>query len=51
MAGLSPADIAVPIRSVLGRFENVQVLLGEIVGMDLAARTATLDGGDEIRFD
>jgi NADH dehydrogenase len=51
MAGLSPADIAVPIRSVLGRFENIQVLLGEIVGMDLAAHTATLDGGDPIRFD
>ncbi|HEY6866727.1 MAG TPA: NAD(P)/FAD-dependent oxidoreductase [Candidatus Eisenbacteria bacterium] len=51
MAGLSPADIAVPIRSVLGRYENVNVLLGEVVQLDLGAKLAVLDGGDEIRFD
>jgi NADH:ubiquinone reductase (H+-translocating) len=34
-AGLSPGDIAVPIRAVLRRFKNVQVLLGDVSGCDL----------------
>ncbi len=38
MAGLSPADIAAPIRKVLRRQENVSVLLGEVVDVDLEGR-------------
>jgi NADH dehydrogenase len=38
MAGLSPADIAAPIRHVLGRQRNAEVLLGEVTDVDLAAR-------------
>jgi NADH:ubiquinone reductase (H+-translocating) len=38
MAGLSPGEIAVPIRSVLSRQENVRVLLAEVTGVDLAAK-------------
>jgi NADH dehydrogenase len=38
MAGLAPADIAVPIRSVLRRQDNVRVLLAEVTGIDFAAR-------------
>ena len=34
-AALSPADIAVPIRSAVRGQENVQVRLGEVVGVDL----------------
>lgn len=37
-AGLSPGDIATPIRYVLRRLRNVNVLLGEIVGFDLEAK-------------
>ena len=51
MAGLSPADIAVPIRSVLARYESVNVVLGEVVELDLGAQSARLDGGDEVRYD
>ena len=29
-AGLSPADIAAPIRNILSRYRNIQVLLGEV---------------------
>ena len=29
-AGLSPAEIAAPIRQILARHENVEVLLGEV---------------------
>lgn len=35
MAGLSPADIATPIRSLLARQANAQVLQGEVTGLDL----------------
>jgi len=38
MAGLAPAEIAVPIRSVLSRQKNARVLLAEVTGVDLAAR-------------
>jgi NADH dehydrogenase len=35
-AELSPADITAPIRSVLRRQANTEVLLGEVVGVDIA---------------
>jgi len=41
MAGLSPADIAVPIRSILRRQANVTVLLGEVTGVSLESRELT----------
>ncbi len=34
-AGLSPADIAVPLRSLLAKAENVEVVLGEVQSVDL----------------
>jgi NADH dehydrogenase len=50
MAGLSPADIAAPIRSMLSRYKNVRVIQGEIVSLDLAKSVAVADFG-EIAFD
>jgi len=41
-ASLSPADIASPIRGILRRYKNVNVLLDEAVGFDLAARHVKL---------
>lgn len=38
MAGLAPAEIAVPIRSVLRKQRNVRVLLAEVTGVDFDAR-------------
>jgi len=35
---LSPGDIAVPLRRILRRQENARVVMGEVVGFDLAAR-------------
>jgi len=43
-AGLSPADIAAPIREILARHKNVEVLLGEVIGFDLAGRKVKLHG-------
>src|SRR6202166_2160880 len=37
-AGLSPGEIAAPIRSILSRHENVEVLMAEVTGFDLDRR-------------
>ena len=34
-AGLSPAEIASPIRHILSRYKNIRVLLGEVCSVDL----------------
>lgn len=48
-AGLSPAQIAAPIRGVLASQRNCSVLLGELQRVDLGARRATyrFEGGPE----
>ncbi len=43
-AGLSPAEIAAPIRGILARHENVEVLLGEVFDFDLQQRIVKLHG-------
>lgn len=48
--GLSPANIAAPLRAVLERHLNVQVLMGEVVGFDLANRHVLL-ADDRIAYD
>lgn len=53
-AGLSPGEIASPIRSILRRHKNVEVLLGEVVGFDLqrrVVRAAGQDGEHEVGYD
>jgi len=45
-AGLSPADIASPIRRVLWRQKNVEVRLADVRGVDVAARRLQLEDGD-----
>src|SRR6266542_4167400 len=37
-AALSPADIAAPVRSVLSKSKNVEVILAEVQSVDLDAR-------------
>ena len=41
--GLSPAEIAAPLRSVLRRQRNARVVLGDVVGFDLDAKEVVLD--------
>lgn len=50
-AGLSPADIAVPIRSVLRRQRNVEVFMGEVVGIDRQSHRVWLAGGSSLTYD
>jgi NADH dehydrogenase len=42
-AGLSPADIAQPIRAILRDQSNATVLLGRVTGVDEAAREVLMD--------
>jgi NADH dehydrogenase len=51
MAGLSPAEIAIPIRTVLRRARNVRVLLGEVVAIDLKKRRVDLSDGSVLTYD
>jgi NADH dehydrogenase len=50
MAGLSPAEIASPIRGILGDQENARVMLGQVTGVDLEAREVKL-GDDVVPYD
>jgi NADH dehydrogenase len=50
MAGLSPADIAAPIRSMLSEYSNIRVLLGTVQSLDLSGKTVATDIG-EFSFD
>jgi NADH dehydrogenase FAD-containing subunit len=49
-AALSPADIAVPIRSVVRGQHNVTVRLAQVTGVDVAARQV-IAGDERIPFD
>jgi NADH:ubiquinone reductase (H+-translocating) len=43
-AGLSPAEIASPIRGILSRERNVNVMLGKVSGVDTAQREVLAEG-------
>ena len=52
LAVLSPAEIASPVRTVLRRAANTEVLLGEVIGFDLQnrlVRLGDLDAGSPDR--
>jgi len=51
LAVLSPADIAQPIRAILRRQKNTQVLMEEVVAIDTAARRIALASGAELPYD
>ncbi len=47
MAGLSPAEIAAPIRSLLAGYRNIRVLMAQVVSIDLDGKRVVLDLGEE----
>jgi NADH dehydrogenase len=49
--GLSPANIASPLRSILRRQKNADVVLGEVGDIDLARRVVRLDGAADSKGD
>jgi NADH:ubiquinone reductase (H+-translocating) len=50
MAGLSPADIAAPIRGMLSRYANTSIIQGEVRSVDPHRRAVTGDFG-ELEYD
>jgi NADH dehydrogenase len=51
MAALSPGDIASPIRWILRKQRNVEVLLGEVERIDPLRRVIHLSDGAELSYD
>lgn len=50
-AGLSPADIAWPIRGIVAGQRNVRVEMARVVGVDTARKAVLTEGGREIPYD
>jgi NADH dehydrogenase len=50
-AALSPGEIASPVRAVLRRHSNVDVLLAEARSVDVTTRAVTLSTGRSIQYD
>jgi NADH:ubiquinone reductase (H+-translocating) len=50
-AALAPGDIAEPIRKVLSRYPNIDVLMAEVEAIDTANRVVSLRGGRTLPYD
>jgi NADH dehydrogenase FAD-containing subunit len=50
-AGLTPSDIATPLRNILRRQENVTVLLAEAERIDVPGKRVVLEDGEAISYD
>lgn len=50
-AGLSPSDIATPIRGLFRDQENIRVMMNEVGGVDKTARQVKLTDGSTITYD
>src|ERR1700723_13111 len=51
LAVLSPADIAQPIRGIVRRQANTEVLMDEVTAVDVAGHQVTLASGARVRWD
>jgi NADH dehydrogenase len=51
MAGLSPRDIAAPLRGILRDQKNTRVVMGEVTGIDAAKHLVTLCDGTQVAYD
>lgn len=49
-AALSPADIAGPVRGILGKYENMEVMLAEVQSVDVPARVVRM-AASEMKYD
>jgi NADH dehydrogenase len=50
-AALSPSDIAEPIRKILRRHRNIDVVMGEVTGIDVEARRVQLGPVGHVPYD
>jgi NADH dehydrogenase len=51
LAVLSPADIAQPIRSILREYKNIDVLMDEAIGFNVAEQRVQLKSGSQLEYD
>src|SRR6266436_4955520 len=49
-AALSPADIAAPIRAILSKCDNIEVILAEVQGVDVYVKKVRMTDG-ELAYD
>ena len=49
--GLSAGDISSPLRAILRRQKNVQVLMGEVTGIQAEAQKVVLKSGETVGYD
>jgi NADH dehydrogenase len=50
-AALNPSDIASPIRRILRRQKNAEVLLAEVTSVDVPGKSVVLDDGSALPYD
>jgi NADH dehydrogenase len=50
-AALSPSDIAAPIRGVLSKCKNIEVVLAEVRAVDVDTKTIKMSDGTELAYD
>src|SRR5687767_6101957 len=50
-AVLSPGEIAQPIRRILHKYENIEVILGEAVGFEKEKNVVILGDGARVEYD
>jgi NADH dehydrogenase len=46
IAGLSPGDIAAPLREIFSKHKNIRTLMGEVSAIDVDSRRVIYDGGE-----
>ena len=46
IAGLSPGDIAAPLREVFSKHKNIRTLMGEVTSIDVENQRVIYDGGE-----
>jgi NADH dehydrogenase len=46
IAGLSPGDIAAPLREIFSKHKNIRTLMGEVTAIDVEHRRVIYDGGE-----
>ncbi|MGZ4431682.1 MAG: NAD(P)/FAD-dependent oxidoreductase [Gaiellales bacterium] len=49
--GLSPGEIAMPLRAIVRRQRNTQVVMGEVASLDVDAQLVRLASGRELGYD
>ncbi|PIK15945.1 NAD(P)/FAD-dependent oxidoreductase [Halobacteriovorax sp. JY17] len=49
-AGLSPADIATPIREILKKYSSITIIMDEVIEISKENSTVTISSGNQVSF-